>query len=258
MMYPPPPPPRPPGVLGSNITTDLGGRRRNRLPNLSLRHQRLKQPFYSRGFWLRGRSRCSNRRKKFSTLSGVDFGMVTAATRRSSRSRFTDQPNVRVCMTLPHPAPIHNILYGSFRRHTVQMSAQLTTIISSYESVPDQTKPCRLTHVPKSLKWPTSPVLLRILTDPLQPSGWFSQIVATCRYCSQLVVPTNLGTLVDVNVTCLEGGKASRRPKISGLSPHVIQIPLQAGYCIYQHVLSGQGRSQRSETTSLSRASAKT
>ena len=66
-------------------------------------------------------------------------------------SRFTDPPNVQVRMTLPYPAPIHNIPHGSFRRHTVQMLAQLTTIMSSYESVPDQTKPCRLTHVSKSL-----------------------------------------------------------------------------------------------------------
>ena len=66
-------------------------------------------------------------------------------------SWFTDPPNVRVRMTRSHPAPIHNVSYGSFRRYTIQMSAQFTTIMSSYESVPDQTKPCHPTHVFKSI-----------------------------------------------------------------------------------------------------------
>ena len=181
------------------------------------------------------------------------------------------------------------------------MSVQLTTIISSYKSLPDQTKPCRLTNVPKSLNgerfqcyceywrilssrpggflklsqiirqssWRTIMCGQRIhqsysrrspgcrnqqshiqgtpllMSEQLQCRGPSSHpfestmVSNTCRYCSQLVVPANLGTLVDVNVTCLEGGKC---PKISGLGPHVIQIPLQVGYCIHQHVLRGPGK----------------
>ena len=38
----------------------------------------------------------------------------------------------------------------------------------------------------------------------------------TCRYCSQLVVPANLGTFVDVNVTCL--GKYPEPPAFADIA----------------------------------------
>ena len=65
--------------------------------------------------------------------------------------RFTGPPNTRVCMTLPNPASINNVPHRSFRWYTVQMSTQLTTIMSCNKSIPNDPKSCCLSHVTKSL-----------------------------------------------------------------------------------------------------------
>ena len=138
-----------------------GRRRRWRLPSPILRHQTLKQLIHHRGLRLRGWSRCcrsARNEENFHLIlrrlwSGYRHHpqvnhspiRITHRIHRENRvgSRFTSPPNVRVRMTLPHLAPIDNIPYGRFQRHTVQMSAQLTTIMSSYKSVLDQAEPCR-------------------------------------------------------------------------------------------------------------------
>ena len=76
--------------------------------------------------------------------------------------------------------------------------------------IPEPTKP-HSRHPPPNERAAAMPQSHR----PIRLNNGISTMASnTCRYCCQLVVPANLGTLVDVNVTCLGVGKVSRTPGV--------------------------------------------
>ena len=82
-------------------------------------------------------------------------------------------PSGLISMTLPHPAPINNILNGILWRHTVQMLAERTTILPSYKPVPDQ--------------WPISPKAFNCKYRRIRPSrlGDFLKLSLIIRQSSR-------------------------------------------------------------------------